>query len=353
MARNTNIQWCDDTVNPVMGCDGCELFPKALPLIKTLLGTIETICPSIVADAGRLMAETTAGLYATEIYRQRRELIGKITELAGLEHQPELGRELYSCFQRSFKCYAGLLHANRGGKIPGYAATFEKAELFPGRMSIAASARDLTGLCRAEKPWLDRCSRLIFISDMGDTLSMGVSFCYLGREIINAVASAGGGRHIWLWLTKRPRRMAEFGTWLTKQGLAWAENLIAMTSVTSVKTLFRVEQLKRVPSAIRGLSVEPLWSAVTLPLTGIDWVIVGGQSGPRAEPFQIEWALEIYKECKRAGIPFFLKQLGRRPFYQQKPLKLEDRHGGDWNEWPAELRIREFPTKFKINNKAK
>ncbi|HEX3655204.1 MAG TPA: DUF5131 family protein [Pirellulales bacterium] len=133
-------------------------------------------------------------------------------------------------------CYAGLLHRRFGGVTPGYAPTFEQVTLFPGRMAEAARWADLNGKKREEKPWLDRMPRTIFVSDMSDSLSSGVPFGYLEAEIIDNVMSDVGQRHRWLWLSKRPDRMAEFSAWLTKRGKSWPSNLWAGTSVTSQAT---------------------------------------------------------------------------------------------------------------------
>lgn len=90
--------------------------------------------------------------------------------------------------------------------------------------------------------------------------------------------------------------------------------------------------------------------------TKLDWLIVGGESGPGARPFDIRWARDTIAQCKAAGVPCFVKQLGADPFIgigDQDPAKLQpsrcdgpnfkDRKGGDWDEWPADLRVREFP----------
>jgi protein gp37 len=98
------------------------------------------------------------------------------------------------------------------------------------------------------------------------------------------VASSTNGRqHLWLWLTKRPKRMADFGQWLQNQGDSWPDSLVAMTSVTSQKTAFRVDQLRLVPSLLKGLSCEPLFGKLSLDLSGIDWLITGGGSDTLAE----------------------------------------------------------------------
>ena len=194
---------------------------------------------------------------------------------------------------------------------------------------------------------MDFLPRLIFISDMGDALSTNIQFPDLKREIIDPVVSTAGQRHYWLWLSKRPSRMAEFATWLTENyKTEWPENLVTMTTVTSCKTLGRIDALRQVPSRFKGVSMEPVFEPVQARLEGIDWLIIGGGSDVRAEPFYAEWALGMQAQCQNAGIACFIKQLGRNPHFQNKPMRLSDPHGGDWNEWPNALRWRQFPVLF-------
>jgi protein gp37 len=278
------------------------------------------------------------------IYRSRESLAAQIQVAAGL---PENARyPLVHVVRRRAKCYAGMLGTNRAGQ-KGYADRFEEPKCFPGRMAKAARQGPLSAAEETAKPWLADCPRLIFVSDMGDALCGGITFDFLRAEIVDPVSSPLGRRHIWLWLTKRPGRMAQFGDWLASQGVAWPENLVAMTTVTSQKRIGRVEELRRVPSHLKGLSLEPLFGSVDFPLVGIDWVIVGGGSDALAEPFNVEWALDIQARCHDAGVAFFLKQLGRRPFYGGCPVKLVNKHGGDWAEWPAEWRVRQVPPAFR------
>ena len=86
----------------------------------------------------------------------------------------------------------------------------------------------------------------------------------------------------------------------------------------------------------------------------IDWVIVGGESGPKARPFDLAWARSIVAQCREAGVPVFVKQLGWRPYLELGPgspnavkvvhfLDLKSRKGGDMAEWPEDLRVREWP----------
>lgn len=132
------------------------------------------------------------------------------------------------------------------------------------------------------------------------------------------------------------------------------------TSVESQKYADeRIPLLLQTPAAVRFLSVEPLLEKVDLQtnrnyLKGIqdgyqppiDWVIVGGESGPGARPFNLSWAESLLKQCKAAEVPFFMKQLGSVPTWPEKNIAVmipADRKGGDMSEWPEHLRVREFP----------
>lgn len=140
----------------------------------------------------------------------------------------------------------------------------------------------------------------------------------------------------------------------------------------------RIPYLLQTPAAVRFISAEPLLGPVEFSdvsrrsdaveqlgrraLAGIDWVIVGGESGPRARPFNVQWGRSIIGQCKAASVPVFMKQLGAKPylhcddqtsavgFYLGPPddgqnylVLLKDRKGEDLAEWPEDLRIREFP----------
>lgn len=88
------------------------------------------------------------------------------------------------------------------------------------------------------------------------------------------------------------------------------------------------------------------------PKPGIDCLIIGGESArprSRARPFHLEWAFDALAQCRAAGVPCFIKQLGSNPYYHGQPLKLRDWKGGDMTEWPEELRVREFPERETMN----
>lgn len=113
----------------------------------------------------------------------------------------------------------------------------------------------------------------------------------------------------WLLLSKRPENMLKLAPW---RG-AWPANVWAMTSVENQEEAERrLPELLKVPTIVRGLSVEPLLDSVDLSswLAEIQWVIVGGESGPNARPMQPDWARQLRDQCVNADVPFFFKQWG-------------------------------------------
>jgi protein gp37 len=254
------------------------------------------------------------------------------------------GCELHNAIRNS--CYAVPQHSRHAGRH-GYGKTFDEVTLLPGRMTKAARWSDLSGKARPDKPWLDGQPRLIFVSNLTDALSKVVPFEYLKAEIIDNVTSDRGRRHQWLWLTKRPQRMARFSAWLARQGATWPTNLWAGTSITDRKTLTRVEPLLRVGNeeTHNFLSVEPQIELIDLAkwLPRIGWVIQCGEAGKDARPFDLDWARFMLVQCREFEVPYFLTQLGTVVLDGGEPVEFQHRRAGDWNEWPAELRVREFP----------
>lgn len=329
MGKETGIQWCDSTVNPTSGCDGCELWK--------------------LMEVRAYMLRVMGG-----------------------------------------PCYAGNQHEGRMAKVlPDlYAADFTEVRMIPGRTAKAAAWSDLTGKSRPDKPWLDGMPRVIFVGDMGDVFSGDVTFDFLKAEIVDVVLSVKGRRHIWMLLTKRPGRMAEFAAWLkAEHDIDWPANLWPGTSITSKASLKRIDGLLKVPSDRRFLSVEPLIEAIDISpwlkcpeiscpdgLAGCEFLhlgpspialaIIGGESDQpphEARSFDLQWARDLIRDCSMAGMKAFLKQLGSDPIESEPddgpewPVPLEhdnrgnivpilrDSHGGDWDEWPADLRVREMP----------
>lgn len=254
------------------------------------------------------------------------------------------GCELWN--SRAKICYAGHLHQRHGGTNKGYSPKFEILTQYPGRMAKAAAWwPDLRGTDRTDKPWMNGLPRLIFVSDMSDALSKDVPFEFLKTEIVDVANSPAGKRHQWLWLTKQAGRMASFDQWLLERFTGWPANLWAGTSITRQATTPRLDNLVKLRAPIKFVSVEPQWEEIDLRpwLHAIQWVIGGGQSGHDALEYDLNWGRSLINQCANFSVPYFQKQLGANVGNETFRLKFKDSHGGDWNEWPADLRVRQFP----------
>jgi protein gp37 len=117
-------------------------------------------------------------------------------------------------------------------------------------------------------------------------------------------------RHTYQILTKRPERMAEV---LSSDLFPALKNVWLGTSVEDGRVIYRLDDLRRVPAAVRFVSFEPLIGSVAdANLDRIDWAIVGGESGPKARPMEVAWVDEIEEMCRGVGAAFFFKQWGGR-----------------------------------------
>lgn len=110
----------------------------------------------------------------------------------------------------------------------------------------------------------------------------------------------------------------------------------------------RIDILRLIPAALRFLSIEPLLEDLgRINLEGIDWVILGGESGAGARILNVDWVSRLIDQCRVDGVKCFVKQFGSRPGYQRvdgwRDLNLRDHKGGNIAEWPAEYRVREMP----------
>jgi protein gp37 len=113
-------------------------------------------------------------------------------------------------------------------------------------------------------------------------------------------------QHTFQILTKRARRLGELGP-----SLPWRPNIWQGVSIESMEVAWRADELRKVPADVRFLSLEPLLGPLDeLDLYGIQWVIVGGESGPRARPMKKGWVRAIRENCRRESVPFFFKQWG-------------------------------------------
>lgn len=378
MSDTTKIQWCDSTVNPIMGCHGCELFPQPGAVIKAIANAmkdagaqvsdnkVKETYKKLIDDVFRYSVYPHPAhkqqVTTTNIWHLRERFLNEVKTQYG----KKASGAAKSAIRKEVTCYAAIQHLNKGANIldreglrdkreeprqvkKGYAPVFEQITYFEDRAVSMAKQKDLLGQYNKETPWKHRLPRMIFVSDMGDALSRVKDFPFLKSNLMPAIQSDDGRRHLWLWLTKRPGIMAKFADQLG----GFPANVCAMTTLTGPDelSLKRLSELKKVKASIRGLSIEPLWDRIPpskLNLKGIDWVILGGESGSGklTRPFQLEWVEEMREHCKESGVAFFLKQLGRNPMQNGKLIKLKDRHGGGWNEWDESLRIRDFPQAF-------
>jgi len=165
--------------------------------------------------------------------------------------------------------------------------------------------------------------RTVFVNSMSDLFHKDVPYDFIS-QIFDTMEACP--QHTFQILTKRPERLLELC-----DALPWPENVWMGVSVENQKYAYRSEQLSRVPAVVRFLSVEPLIGRIEyLPLNGIHWVIVGGESGPRARPMEEEWVLHIQKQCVREDVPFFFKQWGG----VQKHLNGRKLQGHTYDEMP-------------------
>ena len=142
----------------------------------------------------------------------------------------------------------------------------------------------------------------IFVNSMGDVFHKKVTLDFI-QEIFRVIEK--NPQHIFQILTKRHQRLVELAPSLT-----WHKNIWMGVSVENQKYIKRIEYLKKVPASVKFLSCEPLLGPLDMNLTGIDWVIVGGESGSNHRLMQSEWVEDIHEQCINYGVPFFFKQWG-------------------------------------------
>lgn len=154
-----------------------------------------------------------------------------------------------------------------------------------------------------EMPLTWRRPQTIFVNSMSDLFHEYVPLDYIQR-VFDVMRRAHW--HRFQVLTKRAERLGELSG-----SLSWPENVWMGVSVESEDYIDRIDHLRETPAAIKFLSLEPLLGPLPeLNLKSIDWVIVGGESGPGARPMEPSWALNIRDQCAASGIPFFFKQWG-------------------------------------------
>ena len=271
---------------------------------------------------------------------------------------------------------------------------------YHGLTKLTKQGPDWTGKIRLvpemlEAPLHWRKPSRIFVDSMSDLFHPDVPFEFIDRVFAVMVMA---GQHIYQVLTKRPERMKEYfgigrdallknwyratdklnmedkwyakviGTFRSVDGppLFPLPNVHLGTSCENQETADeRIPLLLQTPAAVHFISAEPLLGPIDLDRAfeqttesvfpgqyhhrePVDWVIVGGESGPGARPCYLADIRSIVAQCKRARIPAFVKQLGAFPIEDypdmRKPLELKDKKGGNPSEWPEDLRVRQYPT---------
>lgn len=154
-----------------------------------------------------------------------------------------------------------------------------------------------------EVPLRWKTPQRIFVNSMSDLFHEDVPLDYI-HKVFDVMGRAHW--HQFQVLTKRSERLMQ-----RSPQLDWRANIWMGVSVESQKYAFRIDHLRNTDALVKFLSIEPLLGAIEcLDLRGIDWVIVGGESGPGARPMRREWVIDIRRQCRAARVPFFFKQWG-------------------------------------------
>ena len=178
-----------------------------------------------------------------------------------------------------------------------------------------------------EKPLELKKPQVIFVNSMSDLFHEAIPESFIQQ--VFAVMRRASWHHFQI-LTKRAARLAELAP-----RIDWPANVWMGVSVEDDHQIHRIDHLRGVGASLRFLSLEPLIGPLPdLCLDGIDWVIVGGESGPGSRPIKEEWVLEIRDRCVEAGLPFFFKQWGG--FRKKKAGRLLE--GQTWDEMPSVVR---------------
>jgi len=206
------------------------------------------------------------------------------------------------------------------------------AERMARRLKAMGQARYRNGfkltlhpeVVRAPLSW--RKPQMIFVNSMSDLFHGSVPLGFI-RDIFAVMEQAS--HHTFQVLTKRANRLAALA-----DKLPWPPNLWMGVTAETQDYSWRIDCLREVGAAVRFVSFEPLLGMIAdVCLDDIDWVIVGGESGPGARPMKVEWARELRDRCLTAGTPFFFKQWGGR----QRTRAGRRLDGRIWDEYPEPL----------------
>ena len=240
-----------------------------------------------------------------------------MSDRTGIEWADATWNPIYGCTKVSAgcdNCYAVTATARLEGRHPDKFQGLTKGGEWTNSVQCLSA--------RLEQPARWREEKVIFVNSLSDLFHPGVSYEFI-CDVLDVMTTQD--RHQYLILTKRPRRMLSilkelrreyednrarddwFRDWMNPA----ASNIFWGVSIESDKYVRRADALRKTPVTNRFLSLEPLLGPLpSLNLDGIDWVIVGGESGPKARPMHPAWARDIRDRCDATGIPFFFKQWG-------------------------------------------
>lgn len=369
MAENTKIEWCDHTFNHVRGCTkvspGCANC-YAETLSKRNPGTLGTWGP----NGARVVA--SEAMWKEPLKWNKAAACCCRKTIADHEHEsgcPQRDRLRVFCASLAdvFEDWQGSMVNAQGETL------FQCCQC---QHTWAADMANYDPTKRDKRPICQEC-----LSPGPNEMTMQDVRNRLFR-LIDQTPNLD-----WLLLTKRPDNALRMmpkpafdnDGWNGTLDGYWHQvnrprhNVWLGTTVENQKAADeRIPHLLKVPAAVRFLSCEPLLGPVDLrryfyvgeeggwEYAGsrsnlISWVIVGGESGHGARPCNVDWIRDIVRQCRDAGVPCFVKQLGAKPFgywvdgapkempTQAWRLRIKDKKGGDIDEFPADLRVREFP----------
>lgn len=215
-------------------------------------------------------------------------------------------------------CYAEVMSRRlQAMGVPGYERGFRSVRILPERL---------------EEPLRRKKATLYFVNSMSDLFHVHVPDAFIEKVFATMQIAT---QHTFQVLTKRADRVAAF----TKRHPVPTNVWIGVSVENKRHGVPRIEHLRSVPASIRFLSVEPLLEDVgRLDLTGIDWVIVGGESGPGARPMNAEWARNVRRQCEEQGAKFFFKQWGAHGadgVRRSKKANGRTLDGRTWNDMPV------------------
>jgi protein gp37 len=182
-----------------------------------------------------------------------------------------------------------------------------------------------------EIPFRWKRPSMVFVNSMSDLFHERVPLAFINK-VFAIIRSTS--HHRYQVLTKRAERLAELD-----QYLEWPQNLWMGVSVENADYQYRIDCLRKTSAKIKFVSIEPMIGPIPqLKLKAIDWVILGGESGPGARPIRIEWVKDVKDQCILNGIPFFFKQWGGKN-KKKSGRKLE---GRIWSQMPKCLAAAGF-----------